>query len=56
MSAGTCWSMRWRPTGVIEGIESTRHRFCLGVQWHPEYEIDQGDARILKAFIAACLR
>ncbi len=44
------------PDGVIEGIESTRHRFCLGVQWHPEYEIDRGDARIFKAFIEACLQ
>jgi putative glutamine amidotransferase len=22
--------------GVIEGIESTEHRFVIGVQWHPE--------------------
>ncbi len=44
------------PDGVIEGIESTRHRFCLGVQWHPEYEIDRGDAKIFKAFIEACLQ
>ena len=42
------------PDGVIEGIESTRHRFCLGVQWHPEYGIDRGDARIFEAFVAAC--
>jgi putative glutamine amidotransferase len=24
------------PDRVIEGIESTRHTFVLGVQWHPE--------------------
>lgn len=24
------------PDGVIEAIESERHRFALGVQWHPE--------------------
>ncbi len=24
------------PDGLIEGIESTRHRFAVGVQWHPE--------------------
>lgn len=40
--------------GVIEGIESPAHRFCLGVQWHPEYLIDQGDRRIFDALIAAC--
>ncbi len=24
------------PDGVIEGLELPDHRFCLGVQWHPE--------------------
>jgi putative glutamine amidotransferase len=42
------------PDGVIEGIETKRHRFCLGVQWHPEYSISTGDARIFDALIAAC--
>ncbi len=42
------------PDGVIEGIEDARYRFCLGVQWHPEFLIDQGDAKIFAAFIAAC--
>jgi putative glutamine amidotransferase len=40
--------------GVIEGIESTTHRFCLGVQWHPEFHIDQGDRRIFDALVGAC--
>jgi putative glutamine amidotransferase len=42
------------PDGVIEGVEDGRYRFCLGVQWHPEFLIDQGDKRIFDAFIAAC--
>ncbi|HEY5299221.1 MAG TPA: gamma-glutamyl-gamma-aminobutyrate hydrolase family protein [Acetobacteraceae bacterium] len=42
------------PDGVIEGIEATDLRFCLGVQWHPEFFIDQGDRRIFDALIAAC--
>jgi putative glutamine amidotransferase len=41
------------PDGVIEGIESPLHRFCLGVQWHPEFLIDPGDAKIFRAFIEA---
>jgi putative glutamine amidotransferase len=41
---------------VIEGIEDPLHRFCLGVQWHPEFLIDQGDRRIFDALIAACTR
>jgi len=40
------------PDGVIEGIEATDYRFCLGVQWHPEFSIDPADSRIFKAFIA----
>jgi putative glutamine amidotransferase len=42
------------PDGVIEGVEDARFRFCLGVQWHPEFFIDQGDRRIFAALIAAC--
>ena len=42
------------PDGVIEGIEDAGYRFCLGVQWHPEYLIDPGDRRIFDALIAAC--
>jgi len=40
--------------GVIEGIEDPRRRFCIGVQWHPEYAISAGDKRLFAAFIAAC--
>jgi putative glutamine amidotransferase len=42
------------PDGVIEGMEAPRYRFCLGVQWHPEFSISPGDDRIFDAFIAAC--
>jgi putative glutamine amidotransferase len=41
------------PDGVIEAIEDPRHRFCLGVQWHPEYRISPGDMSIIKAFVAS---
>ncbi len=41
------------PDGVIEGIEDPKHRFCLGVQWHPEFAISPGDLKIFEAFIAA---
>lgn len=41
------------PDGVIEGIEDGRYRFCLGVQWHPEFAIDPGDRRIFDALVAA---
>lgn len=42
--------------GVIEAIESERHAFVLGVQWHPEGLLEKDDPaslRIFKAFVAA---
>ncbi|MDB5374146.1 MAG: Glutamine amidotransferase, class [Belnapia sp.] len=42
------------PDGVVEGVESTRHRFALGVQWHPEYAVDPADPLIFAAFVEAC--
>lgn len=42
------------PDAVIEGVEDARYRFCLGVQWHPEFLIDPGDRRLFDALIAAC--
>ena len=39
--------------GVVEGIEDPRRRFCLGVQWHPEFEINEADRRIFRAFVKA---
>jgi putative glutamine amidotransferase len=39
--------------GVIEGIEVAEKRFCIGVQWHPEYFVDEGDRKIFAAFVAA---
>jgi len=41
------------PDGVIEGIEAPGRRFCLGVQWHPEFFISAGDRALLTAFIEA---
>lgn len=41
------------PDGVIEGIEDPSRPFCIGVEWHPEFLIDAGDAKLLAAFIDA---
>lgn len=42
--------------GLIEGIESERHSFVLGLQWHPEALTGQPEhqRRIFKSFINAC--
>ena len=44
------------PDGVIEAIESERHRFVLGVQFHPEemWRRSPEAAALFKAFVAAC--
>jgi len=43
------------PDGVVEGIEAPQQKFCLGIQWHPEFEVDPNDIRIFSAFNnAAC--
>lgn len=40
--------------GIIEGIEHKDYRFCLGVQWHPEYCTKEEDSKIFQEFIAYC--
>ncbi|HXH02017.1 MAG TPA: gamma-glutamyl-gamma-aminobutyrate hydrolase family protein [Candidatus Competibacteraceae bacterium] len=42
------------PDGVIEGIECPDRRFCLGLQWHPEFLVGEADRALLAAFVAAC--
>lgn len=43
------------PDGIIEGFESPHHRFCLGLQWHPECFLECSQSnKIFKAFIQAC--
>ena len=41
------------PDGVIEAIEHTQLNFCLGVQWHPEFLIDEGDIKIFSSLVNA---
>jgi putative glutamine amidotransferase len=41
------------PDGIVEGIEDPGRRFCIGVQWHPEYAISEADLRLFAAFIEA---
>lgn len=41
------------PDGVIEGLEVPGKRFCLGVQWHPEFLITAADRALYQAFMDA---
>ncbi|MCY3598091.1 MAG: gamma-glutamyl-gamma-aminobutyrate hydrolase family protein [Rhodospirillales bacterium] len=44
------------PDGVIEGIEHPEFRFCIGVQWHPEFMLQDGDRRLGRAFVEAAAK
>lgn len=41
------------PDGIVEAVESTEHRFALGVQWHPELMSDScpAAAAIFRHFV-----
>ena len=40
--------------GVVEAIEAPQYRFCLGVQWHPEFDLTPADQLIFDGFVRAC--
>jgi anthranilate synthase component 2/putative glutamine amidotransferase len=40
--------------GTVEAVELPTHRFAVGVQWHPEEDLD--DLRLFEALIAAAAR
>lgn len=44
--------------GLVEAIEHTEHRFCIGVQWHPEHmvQFSKVQRRIFDAFVSACCK
>jgi len=37
--------------GIIEGVEYPDKSFIVGVQWHPEYIVDDNSKKILDSFI-----
>ncbi|MEL7543965.1 MAG: gamma-glutamyl-gamma-aminobutyrate hydrolase family protein [Pseudomonadota bacterium] len=40
--------------GIVQGIERQGERFCVGVQWHPEFLFyHPAQRRLLKAFVQA---
>ena len=43
-------------SGLPEGIEVSGRRFCIGVQWHPEYtwRTVETDFTLWKSFVDAC--
>ena len=37
---------------VVEAIEHTKHSWCIGLQWHPEFLITDSDVAIIRDFIS----
>jgi putative glutamine amidotransferase len=46
----------WADDGVIEAIEHATHPWCIGVQWHPEMQLDDADQRRLFAGLVTAAR
>lgn len=42
--------------GVIEAIEVADRRFCIGVQWHPEYLINPQERNLFGELVAAAAK
>jgi putative glutamine amidotransferase len=47
-------AVAWSPDGVVEAVESDRHPFLIGVQWHPELAAlgDERQRGLFEALIA----
>ena len=39
--------------GIIEAIETKTSNYCLGVQWHPEFLIDNKDIYVIRSLITS---
>jgi len=46
------------PDQVVEAVEASEHPFAVGVQWHPEELVGNGDhaQKLFAAFVQACKR
>ena len=44
-------SSAFAPDNIIEAIEHTKHPWCFGLQWHPEFLITDADIAIIKDFV-----
>jgi putative glutamine amidotransferase len=50
-------AVAWSEDGVIEAVESERHPFVIGVQWHPELDAlsDPRPMRLFEALVAGAV-
>ncbi|PCF94469.1 hypothetical protein CPA45_17315 [Vreelandella nigrificans] len=41
------------PDGIVEAIEGRLNSLCIGVQWHPEFQLSEFDKNLLRGFVQA---
>jgi len=41
--------------GIVEAVELPEHVFALGIQWHPEYLMDEVSKKIFDSFVKSIL-
>ena len=46
-------AVAWAEDDVIEAVEHSAHPWCIGVQWHPEMQLEEAAQRALFAALAA---
>ena len=44
-------SSAFAPDNIIEAIEHTKHPWCFGLQWHPEFLTTEADKAIINDFV-----
>ena len=44
-------SSAFAPDNIIEAIEHTKHPWCFGLQWHPEFLTTDADKAIINDFV-----
>jgi len=49
-------ALAWAEDGLIEAVEHTAHPWCIGVQWHPEMQLDEPAERGLFAALVSAAR
>jgi putative glutamine amidotransferase len=48
-------AIAWASDGIIEGLEGKGDSWVVGVQWHPEWLLDNPcQARLFHAFVSSC--
>jgi len=47
-------AVAWAEDGVIEAVEHVEHPWCIGVQWHPEMQLDDARQQAIFRALIGC--